>query len=81
MTVVSNAQELKNTIRLSLDELAEDAERYLKLLEQFRQAEEGSEVYEDLSAEVEVQVTVLQVHATSLHELIDELDDSLVVDE
>lgn len=81
MTVVSNTQALKNTIHLSLDELAEDAKRYLDLLEQFRQAEEGSEVYEDLSAEVEVQVTVLQVHASSLNELIDELDDTLIADE
>lgn len=81
MTTPSNTQALKNTIHFALDELAEDAERYLALLAQFRQAEENSEVYEDLSAEVEVQVTVLQVHATSLHDLIDELEDSLVTDE
>ncbi len=80
VSVVANDKlhQLKDAVHLSLDELAEDAERYLELFKQFKR--EGGKVDEDLSAELEVQVTVLQAHATSLGELIDELDSILVTD-
>ena len=81
VSVVANDRlhQLKDAVHLSLDELAEDAERYLELFKQFKR--ESGEVDEDLSAELEVQVTVLQAHATSLGDLIDELDDALIANE
>jgi uncharacterized protein YjgD (DUF1641 family) len=77
MTTATNTESLRGTIQRALDELAEDASRYLELLEALRQADPSSEVYEDLEVEVEVQVGVMQAHTTSLTELIDELNDAL----
>jgi hypothetical protein len=72
-----NLDEVRSAISASYDELAEDASRYLELLEALRQADPSSEAYEDLEVEVEVQVGVMQAHTTSLTELIDKLNDAL----
>lgn len=77
MTIAVNLDNLRHTIAESYDELADDARRYLELLEALRQLDPESEDYLNREVDVEVQVGVMQAHTTSLGELLDELNDAL----
>jgi uncharacterized membrane protein len=72
-----DAAALTRTIRVALEELAEDARDYLEKLEQLRTTpKDDAEVYEDAEVALETAVTVLMVHSTSAHELLDALDEA-----
>lgn len=77
MKVATDIKALRATIDRAYDELAEDAKRYLELLNKLRQASPGHEDYLDLEVAVEVQVGVMQAHTASLGELLDKLNDAL----
>ncbi len=57
---------------IMLDELAEDARRYLDLLEQLRKAPPGSDGYDDLDTELYLAITQLGIHGLNLQEVLDE---------
>lgn len=77
MTLATNLDNLRHAIQGSYEELADDARRYLELLEALRQADPESEAYLDREVAVEVQVGVMQAHTASLSELLDKLNDAL----
>lgn len=75
--VAQNPQYLRGTIRRALDELADDARQYLQLVKQLEQTPVTSDTYRDVELEVDLAVTVLMTHASSLHDLFEALDDAL----
>lgn len=77
MILATNLDALREAVRESYDELADDAKRYLDLLEALRQTDPGSEEYLDREVAVEVQVGAMQAHTASLSELLDKLNDAL----
>ena len=72
-----NIDELTRARNAAVQELAEDARRYLELVRVVTDAPGGSDARVNAEAELEVQVAVLRAHATTLCDLIDEVDDAL----
>lgn len=75
-TTIHDSDQLREAVRQSYDELAEDARRYLTLLDQLRK-HEGSEDDLDRQVALETQVGVMPAHAASLDELPEAPNDAL----
>jgi hypothetical protein len=58
-----------------LDELAEEAKRFVELLEELKGTPKDSEKYDELDGEVYASVVHLKVHAATLQESLDEIED------
>lgn len=74
---VEKLDQLRSATQSSLDELAQDAQQYLDMHRRWQQRPQGSAARQDLEAELDVQVTVLMAHATTTHDLMEEVTDSL----